>query len=130
MILYVNGDSHAAAAEAVSPAAFAEDDGYPELGRQPHPDNLRASWGQQLANRLNARLICDAESAASNYRILRTTREWMKTLVPWESALAVIQWSTWEREEWLHDNVWYQVNASGVDHVPPVLEKRLSLIHI
>ena len=77
MILYVNGDSHTAAAEAVSPAAFAEDDGHPELGRIPHPENLRVSWGQQLANRLNATLVCDAESAASNFRILRTTREWM-----------------------------------------------------
>ena len=27
MILYVNGDSHTAAAEAVNPYAFAEDDG-------------------------------------------------------------------------------------------------------
>ena len=124
MILYVNGDSHTAAAEAVSPAAFAEDDGYPELGRQPHPANLQASWGQQLANRLNATLVCDAESAASNARILRTTRDWIENLVPWESALAVIQWSTWEREEWFHDGIWHQVNASGLDHVPTELEQR------
>jgi hypothetical protein len=34
MILYVNGNSHTAADE---------DDGYPELGRQPHPANLRVS---------------------------------------------------------------------------------------
>ena len=124
MKLYVNGDSHTAGAEAVSPAAFAEDDGYPELGRRPHPANLAASWGQQLANKLGVELICDAESAASNYRILRTTRSWMRSLYPWESAVAIIQWSTWEREEWLHNGTWYQVNASGTDWVPTELHLR------
>ena len=40
MILYVNGDSHAAAAEAVNPHAWAMDDGlFYGLGRMPHPDN-------------------------------------------------------------------------------------------
>jgi hypothetical protein len=30
----------------------------------------------------------------------------------------VIQWSTWEREEWLIDGVYYQIGASGQDDVP------------
>ena len=121
MILYVNGDSHTAAAEAVSPAAFAEDDGYPELGRQPHPANLAVSWGQQLANKLNVDFVCDAESASSNHRIVRTTRDCMKKLQPWESAVAIIQWSTWEREEWLHNGEYLQVGSSGLDWVPAEL---------
>lgn len=124
MILYANGDSHTAAAEAVSPAAFAEDDGYPELGRRPHPDNLAVSWAQQLANKLNVKLVCDAESAASNYRIIRTTRDWLKTLQPWQSAVAIIQWSTWEREEWLHNGEYLQVGSSGLDWVPDELADR------
>ena len=124
MILYVNGDSHTAAAEAVSSAAFAEDDGYPELGRRPHPDNLAVSWGRQLANKLNVDFVCDAESAASNYRIIRTTRDWMKSLQPWESAVAIIQWSTWEREEWLHNGEYLQVGSSGLDWVPDELANR------
>ena len=38
MILYVNGDSHAAAAEAAVPHAWAEDDEFFwGLGRRPHP---------------------------------------------------------------------------------------------
>jgi hypothetical protein len=122
--LYVNGDSHAAGAEAVSPAAFAEDDGHTELGRRPHPANLAVSWGQQLANRLGVELVCDAESAASNYRILRTTRAWMQRLRPWESAMAIIQWSTWEREEWLHNGEYLQVGSSGLDWVPEELADR------
>ena len=124
MKLYVNGDSHTAGAEAVSPAAFAEDDGYPELGRRPHPANLAASWGQQLANKLGVELVCDAESAASNYRILRTTRAWMRSLYPWESAVAIIQWSTWEREEWLHNGEYLQVGSSGLDWVPEGFQDR------
>jgi hypothetical protein len=30
----------------------------------------------------------------------------------------IIQWSTWERQEWLIDGVYYQINASGIDDVP------------
>ena len=120
MILYVNGDSHTAGAEAVNPHAFAEDDSlYWGLGRQPHPDNLRVSYGCELANWLDAILVCDAESAASNTRIMRTTRKWLlDNPTAYRDMLMVIQWSTWERQEWLIDGVYYQVNASGIDIVP------------
>lgn len=126
MILYVNGDSHAAAAECVNPHAWAQDDGmYWGLGQQPHPDNLRASFGCELANRLDAVLICEAQSGCSNDRIIRTTRNWIDQN---SSILAdtfmIIQWSTWEREEWLHDNVYYQVGASGTDSVPQPLQEK------
>ena len=36
----------------------------------------------------------------------------------------VIQWTTWEREEWLHKGTWYQVNASGADWVPAELQQQ------
>jgi hypothetical protein len=36
----------------------------------------------------------------------------------------LIQWSTWEREEWFYDGTWWQVNASGTDHVPPELQEK------
>jgi hypothetical protein len=126
MILYVNGDSHTAAAEAVNPHAFAEDDGsLGYLGRLPHPDNLAVSWGTQLSQTLKYGLQCDAESASSNARILRVTREWLETS-GWsrDKLLVVIQWSTWEREEWLHNGTYYQVGASGLDHVPPELQEK------
>lgn len=121
MILYVNGDSHTAAAEAVSPAAFAEDDGYPELGRRPHPKNLAVSWGKILADRLKYNFVCDAESAASNYRIMRTTRSWLEQLPPWEEAVVLIQWSTWERQEWKYGSEYLQLGSSGLDWVPEEL---------
>jgi len=122
MILYTNGDSHTAAAEAVNTFAFAEDDRrYHHLRRQPHPDNLKVSWGNVLADSLKMQFHCDAESASSNARIIRTTKEWInekKEFIPPEDVLMVIQWSTWEREEWDINGVKYQVNASGEDHVP------------
>jgi hypothetical protein len=36
----------------------------------------------------------------------------------------VIQWSTWEREEWLIDDVYYQIGASGMDDVPEDHQQR------
>ena len=121
MILYVNGDSHTAAAEATNPHAFAEDDGkYFYQGRSPHPDNLAVSWGKQLSDILHAGFHCDAESASSNDRILRTSKKWIEEVYPSfnDEGLVIIQWSTWEREEWLIDGTYYQINASGIDSVP------------
>lgn len=126
MILYVNGDSHAAAAEAVNPHAFAEDDGrYYFMGRLPHPDNLAVSWGRLLSERLKAAFHYGCESASSNARIIRTTRDWIdKNPEKLARTLIVIGWSTWEREEWLIDDTYYQVNASGIDIVPKAHKKR------
>jgi hypothetical protein len=126
MILYVNGDSHTAAAEAVNPHAFAEDakDLF-YLGRTPHPDNLAVSWGRLLATTLKSTFRCDAESASSNSRIMRTTRQWLAGPgKDFPDQLVIIQWSTWEREEWVWDEKYYQIGASGTDHVPVALEER------
>ena len=125
MILFVNGDSHAAAAEAVNPYAFAEDDAdLAPLGRTPHPANLAVSWGRLLSLTLKSGFHCAAESASSNSRILRTTRDWLRQQVSYNDMLVIIQWSTWEREEWLHEGVCYQVGASGIDHVPQALQEK------
>jgi len=115
MILYVNGDSHSAGAEAVNGYCFAEDDPlYRSLGRIPHPDNERVSYGCLLANEIGAVLHCDAESASSNARIIRTTRDYLANEgVP---DAVIIGWSTSEREEWLLGDRYWQVNAGGVGH--------------
>jgi len=119
MILYVNGDSNSAGAEAVNSYSFAVDDPlYWNLGRQPHPDNLRVSYGCELANMMYAVLECDAESASSNDRIIRTTYEYLNFTNDYDDKpdLVVIGWTTWEREEWWHaetDRYW-QVNAGGI----------------
>jgi hypothetical protein len=125
MILYVNGDSHTAAAEAVNKHAFAMDDtDLFYMGRVPHPDNIAVSWGCLLANTLRASFHCGAESASSNYRIMRTTREWLATQTHNQDLFLIIQWSTWEREEWLIGKTYYQVNGSGIDQVPKSHQKK------
>jgi len=125
MILYVNGDSHTAAAEAVNPYAFAEDDpALTQLGRTPHPENLGVSWGRLLSLTLKAGFHCAAESASSNTRILRTARDWLYQQVNYDDVLVIIQWSTWEREEWLYDGIYYQVGSSGTDSVPAEATER------
>ena len=125
-MLYVNGDSHTAAAEAVNPHAFAEDDpALFYLGRSPHPANLAVSWGKLLSLTLKSAFRCDAESAASNTRIIRTTREWLEGAGrDHPDLLVIIQWSTWEREEWLYEDRYYQIGASGTDGVHVALEER------
>lgn len=125
MIVYVNGDSHAAAAEAAVPYSWAEDDEFFwGLGRRPHPENERVSFGCELANQLYAILQCDAQAGGSNARIMRTTREWLQAQPTTKDLFVVIQWSTWERQEWLYNNTWWQVNASGIDHVPDDLQQQ------
>lgn len=117
MKLLINGDSHTAGAEAVNAHAFAEDDPrYNYLHRQPHPDNLKASWGRKLGNMLNLSTHVLAESASSNDRIIRTTNQWLAENK--KDTFVIIQWSTWEREEWNINGEFFQVNASGIDHVP------------
>ena len=125
MILYVNGDSHAAAAEAVNPHAWAADDSmYWALGQRPHPDNERVSFGCELANHLNAVLVCDAQAGCSNDRIIRTTRRWLNDCNNLDDVFVVLQWSTWEREEWFYQGEYYQVGASGTDSVPVPLQEQ------
>jgi hypothetical protein len=89
MILYVNGDSH----------SYGHDAGGPEF-----------CYGKILADRLGAVLRLDATPAASNAKIIRTTRDYLKTNRP--NAI-IIGWSTWERTEWLYGNEYYQFSAGN-----------------
>lgn len=127
MIVYANGCSHTAAAEAVVPDCFAVDNGRHGIDRRPHPVNLAASWCTHVATALQADLVCEAESGGSNARTLRTTRDWIaQNHNQLQDTLLIIQWTTWERQEWLHQGRWYQVNASGRDWIPQSLKKRYS----
>jgi hypothetical protein len=126
MILYVNGDSHSAGAEAVNTYCFAEDDSTQwALGRKPHPDNLAVSYGSCLSRMLGAEFRCDAESASSNSRIVRTTTDFINKFS--KPDLLIIGWSTWEREEWWDQETtkFWQVNAGGIgDDWPAYVKER------
>ena len=126
MILYVNGCSHSAAAEAAVKHAWAVDDPqYWRRGTEPHPANLAVSYGRRLADSLAAELVCQASSGGSNDRIIRITTEWIENnTARLDQTFMILQWTTWEREEWYHLDQWYQVNASGIDTVPAQLQQR------
>jgi hypothetical protein len=124
LILYVNGDSHSAGAEAAHESCFINEgnlDHYipptirkiwkDEIDYAPHPDNVAVSYGQKAAEKLQATLHCHARSGASNSRIIRTTKNYLSDFKP---DLVVIGWSTWEREEWFHDGKFWQISAGGI----------------
>ena len=126
MILYINGDSHAAGTDAEFSYGWAEDDSeFWDKGKCPHPDNEQVSFGAVLSELLGCQRINQSQAGGSNPRIIRVTKKWIESHPQLlKDTFMLIQWSTWEREEWLHDKEWYQVNASGVDHVPAELEQR------
>jgi hypothetical protein len=125
MILYVNGDSHTAAAEAVVSCAWAQDDPLLyHLGKRPHPYNAAVSWATRLAATLGMDLVDHSQSGSSNHRILRTSREWLRRPRAPGPILMMIQWSTWERQEWPYQGDYIQVTASGRDSVPHELQAR------
>jgi len=124
VILYVNGDSHSAGSELVHIRdgrwLIARETDHSDWaiigearGRDPHLHCVERSYGRLLADRIGADLVCDARSASSNSRIIRTTRDYLKTNRP---DYVIIGWSTWEREEWWHEATqqYWQINAGGV----------------
>lgn len=126
MILYVNGDSHAAAAEAANNHGWACDDPqYFHLGTAPHPANLAVSWGRILSDAMKMGLHNESQSGGSNERIIRTTRDWLATRKdPAQDVFVVVSWTTWERQEWQENGTWWQIGASGTDHVPQHMSER------
>lgn len=125
MILYVTGDSHSVAAEAVNPSAFAND-GHQHWGtphRHGHKDNIAVCYGTKAAESLGWGWINQGESGGSNDRIIRTTDVFLETSCI-KDLVVLIGWTTWEREEWLHNNIYYQISASGTDHVPAELRAK------
>ena len=94
MILYTNGDSHTA-----------PDFGYVNI----------------VAQEFDCDLVNQAQLGSSNASILRRTREYLEHTTP---DFIIIGWSTWEREEWYHNNRYYTVTASGTDSMPEELANK------
>jgi len=94
MILYANGDSHTA----------------PNF-----------SYAGIVAKEFGFNLINQAQGGSSNASIIRRTREYIEHSIP---DFIVIGWSTWEREEWFHNDRYYTVTASGTDSVPEELKSK------
>ena len=98
MILYVNGDSHSQG------VGVQIDESYPVI--------IAKEFGLDIVN--------EAQSGASNARILRTSKEYLASQQT--PDLVIIGWSTWEREEWQYENTYFNVNSSGHDPLPKILE--------
>ena len=125
MLLYINGDSHSVGADAVSPYSFANDEGrhWGTPHRHGYRDNVLESYGVKAAEMLSWDWINQGESGSSNERIIRTTENFLETSSI-NDIFILIGWTTWEREEWLHNDIYYQVNASGMDQVPVDLHNK------
>ena len=91
MLLYVNGDSHAAGMD------------IHDLGNS--CKNTKSSFGYLLAERLGYDFATDALSGASNDRILRTTKDFLKNNS--KDIFVLIGWSTTDRREVLINNEYY-----------------------
>lgn len=100
MILYVNGDSNSNGTE---------------LTDQSH------SWPVLLGQALDLNLVNDSTSGGNNPGILRTTKDALAQIDS-QDVFVVVGWTGWEREEWLHNNQYYTVTASGRNSVPAELQ--------
>ena len=90
MILYVNGDSNCYGTELSTPDK---------------------SWPKLLSATCSATLINQALPGASNSRIIRLTREFLKKNKDVKNLFVIIATTTWEREEWLQNEIYYNISA-------------------
>jgi hypothetical protein len=86
-LLHVNGDSHSCGHDA---------------------GGIEFSYGKHLADKLGASFSCLAKAGCGNDRIIRTTKEYLKTNTP---DYIVIGWSTYERWEKEFDGKTYNMSA-------------------
>jgi hypothetical protein len=116
MLLYVNGDGHASAAEAINQYKTAgEDPNLVYMGRLPHPENVAVSWGKMLSLALRAGLLCEAGPNNTIDIIIISTRKYIAD--KGTDALVIIQWpdtTGMEHKLWeLHQ----ELDSQNVKHI-------------
>lgn len=116
MILYVNGDTHAMAAEAANNYKVAsEDPVLIYLGNLPHPANLSISWAKNLSLAIRAGLYCEATLDATVETIITSTRNWIDKSKDGD-MLIIIQWPlTQEHEEILQFHK--ELTSKNIKHI-------------
>ena len=116
MILYVNGDSHTTAAEAVNQYIVAgEDPKFLHLGPLPHPENLAVSWGKLLSITLRASFHCGAFSNHNVDKIINSTESWLEE--KGNADLLIIQWPFTTEDE---EKIWQfhqRLNSQNIKHI-------------
>ena len=86
-------------------------------------DSHTAPWSfvYVIGENFGTEFVNQAIVGSSNASIIRRTRDYLKHTTP---NLIIIGWSTWEREEWHHNNKYYNVNSSGHDGLPDQLQSK------
>lgn len=104
MILYVNGDSNCYGTELSNPDK---------------------SWPKLLSDMFSATLINQALPGAGNSRTIRLTREFLQKDLDVKNLFVILATTTWEREEWLHNGINYNINAgTPLTSIPEHLHDR------
>lgn len=124
MRILVNGDGHTAAAHAVVPYEWADQDpAFFYLGHAPHPANAEVGWSRVLARTLKAVVHNESESGNNNQTIMSTTLAWLaKHSQTPRDVRVLIQWAPWQDQdlELIHREIWdfhTQLMVRGLDHV-------------
>ena len=114
MLIYVNGDGHASAAEAVNQYCFAgQDPNLMYMGKLAHPENLAVSWGKMLSLTLKAGLHCEAGPNNTIDTIISSTRKYIAE--KGTDALVIIQWPNNDE-----DKIWElhtELDSQKVKHI-------------
>jgi hypothetical protein len=82
-------------------------------------DSDQLGFSEQVAACFDQKLLKIAVAGASNSFLIRNIKEYIEHEEP---DLLIVTWQTWEREEWLHEGVYYQINSSDC-HLPKILQK-------
>lgn len=95
-ILYVNSDSHFSALHQAGISRL------PITANQTAPGILARKYGLEMIN--------ESRPGGSNQRIIRMTKEYLKTADP-ANTLVFIAWTQWNRTEWLYQGKWLQISG-------------------
>ena len=116
MILYVNGDSHTTAAEAVNQYIVASNDArIAYLGQLPHPDNIAISWGKMLSLALRYSFHCEAFASNTTDSIITATKKWLDEKK--QDVLIIIQWPATTDDE---EKIWQfhlELSNQNIKHI-------------
>ena len=78
-------------------------------------------FSEQVARHFKLPLHKIATNGASNDFLLRCIDDYLKNNTP---TLLIVTWQAWEREEWLHNGNYYQINNTGPNNLPIELHNR------
>jgi len=116
MILYINGDAHSAAANAVVNVTSAEEDmDLWWMGGAPHPENLNVSFGAYIAKVLKARLVVEAKANQTNTDIIDAANNFIKNNPVNESLVLIIGFPENNTEQL--SEFGKQLKAQGIKHI-------------